>query len=131
MNCLFFTQLVSIIFNSNVVCSLALILSLTPFVCAQELSGLYGGFLSEQVAFARAALEHILTFYRDPTAPAAGQQATPPSVPPVPVVLVGHSVGGLVARALALDDSRAATARVRLVVTLGTPNRAPGVHTIL
>lgn len=87
---------------------------------------MYGGFLSEQVGFARAALEHILTLYRESGSGAAAAGARAPNRP---VVLVGHSVGGLVARALALDVSRAASAsaRVRLVVTLGTPNRAPGV----
>uniref|UniRef100_A0A3Q2YIB2 GPI inositol-deacylase n=1 Tax=Hippocampus comes TaxID=109280 RepID=A0A3Q2YIB2_HIPCM len=75
----------------------------------EELVALYGGSLRRQTLFLHESIKAILKLYK---------------TPPQSVVLVGHSMGGLVARALfTLPNFNASL--VRLIITQATPHLAP------
>ncbi|XP_004342672.1 hypothetical protein CAOG_08071 [Capsaspora owczarzaki ATCC 30864] len=74
----------------------------------EELSGLTGSVIPGQVAFAFQAIQHL----RQQAATRAG-----------PIVLVGHSMGGVVARLL-LEQHPELVPHVALVVTLATPQHS-------
>ena len=81
----------------------------------EEFSALYGGTLHDQAEFVRKSIQDILSLYE-------GQKQ-----PPKSVVLVGHSVGGLVAKALFLDPNFDHST-VNIIITLATPHSAPVVN---
>jgi len=81
----------------------------------EEFSALYGGTLQDQAEFVRKSIQDILSLYQ-------GQKQAPTSV-----VLVGHSVGGLVAKALFLDQNFDHST-VNIIITLATPHSAPVVN---
>ena len=58
----------------------------------EELSAIYGGVLDDQSSFTALAVQKILQLYSDSKA----KRGTPPSS----VVLIGHSIGGVVAKAV-------------------------------
>eukprot|EP00095_Tigriopus_kingsejongensis_P011682 maker-scaffold59_size442576-snap-gene-3.32 protein:Tk11682 transcript:maker-scaffold59_size442576-snap-gene-3.32-mRNA-1 annotation:"gpi inositol-deacylase" len=74
----------------------------------EEFSAIYGGTLQAQSAFVAQSIQHILGLYR-------GQVHAPSSV-----VLVGHSIGGLVAQSLFVRPQFDKTT-VRAIITLATP----------
>ncbi|KAF9424109.1 hypothetical protein HW555_000818 [Spodoptera exigua] len=83
----------------------------------EELSGLYGGVLQSQTKFAAACITKILSLYK-------GNRYTK-SVP-TSVILIGHSMGGLIAkRLLAYPSTFNATS---LAITLAAPLEAPVVN---
>ena len=76
----------------------------------EDFSGLYGGVLMGQVHFVHSCLKHIVKMY--------GKKKS------TPVILIGHSMGGMIARALfTLDNFRSKF--VSIIITLGTPHVAP------
>ncbi|XP_019727635.1 GPI inositol-deacylase isoform X2 [Hippocampus comes] len=78
----------------------------------EELVALYGGSLRRQTLFLHESIKAILKLYKHL------------KTPPQSVVLVGHSMGGLVARALfTLPNFNASL--VRLIITQATPHLAP------
>ncbi|XP_077980433.1 GPI inositol-deacylase-like [Glandiceps talaboti] len=80
-----------------------------------EFSGLYGGILDGQTEYVHHCLKHILTLYKLS------------KTPPKSVVLVGHSMGGIIARALfTLPDFNPAL--VHTIVTQATPHMAPVIE---
>uniref|UniRef100_A0A2C9LNI1 GPI inositol-deacylase n=1 Tax=Biomphalaria glabrata TaxID=6526 RepID=A0A2C9LNI1_BIOGL len=76
----------------------------------EELSGLYGGVLLKQTEFVNICLKKILSLYK--------------LTQPTSVILVGHSMGGLIARALftlpGFDHSL-----VNTIITQATPHQRP------
>jgi len=72
----------------------------------EEYAALYGGYLEQQAEFAGAAMKRIISLY-----------PTTSLNPPSKVVLIGHSMGGLLAKAKMLSGSD-----VSLVLTLATPH---------
>ncbi|KAG7467475.1 hypothetical protein MATL_G00154330 [Megalops atlanticus] len=78
----------------------------------EELVALYGGSLRRQTHFLHESIKAILRLYKD--------QASPPRS----VVLVGHSMGGVVARAL-FTLPRFNPQLVSLIVTQASPHLAP------
>ena len=58
----------------------------------EELSAVYGGVLDDQSSFTALAVSKILTLYAD----SKSSRGAPPSS----VVLIGHSIGGVVAKAV-------------------------------
>ncbi|XP_062312383.1 GPI inositol-deacylase [Osmerus eperlanus] len=78
----------------------------------EELVALYGGSLRRQTLFLHESIKAILRLYKHREAP------------PRSVVLVGHSMGGVVARAL-FTLPRFSPALVSLILTLASPHQAP------
>uniref|UniRef100_A0A803Y235 GPI inositol-deacylase n=1 Tax=Meleagris gallopavo TaxID=9103 RepID=A0A803Y235_MELGA len=78
----------------------------------EELVALYGGTLQQQTKFVHECLKVILRLYR-------GQEFAPTSV-----AIVGHSMGGLVARAL-LTLKNFKPELINLLITQATPHVAP------
>ncbi|XP_015723139.1 GPI inositol-deacylase isoform X1 [Coturnix japonica] len=78
----------------------------------EELVALYGGTLQRQTKFVHECLKVILKLYR-------GQEFAPTSV-----AIVGHSMGGLVARAL-LTLRNFKPELINLLITQATPHVAP------
>lgn len=81
---------------------------------AESLSGIAGGVLEEQAFFVRLCISRIFKLYSNT------------KYPPKSVVLIGHSMGGLLARAQfamsGFDSSQAHT-----IITLGSPHQHPVV----
>ncbi|KAM4609266.1 GPI inositol-deacylase [Polymixia lowei] len=78
----------------------------------EELVALYGGSLRRQTHFLHESIKAILRLYKDA------------EVPPRSVVLVGHSMGGVVARAL-FTLPRFSSHLVSLIITQASPHLAP------
>ncbi|XP_075790358.1 GPI inositol-deacylase isoform X1 [Pelodiscus sinensis] len=78
----------------------------------EELVALYGGSLQRQTRFVHECIKVILKLYKD-------QEYAPKSV-----VIVGHSMGGLVARAL-LTLKNFKPELINLLITQATPHVAP------
>jgi len=77
----------------------------------EELSGLYGGTLEQQTQFVCHCIRRILALYTK-------QQA-----PPTSVVLVGHSMGGLLAKAVFTQpELLPGPAAVRVIISLAAPH---------
>ncbi|OWF52730.1 GPI inositol-deacylase-like [Mizuhopecten yessoensis] len=78
----------------------------------EEMMGLYGGTLQDQTEFVHLCMTKILTLY--------GEAPNPPSS----VILVGHSMGGIIARALfTLPDFDPSL--VSTIITQATPHQGP------
>ncbi|XP_014678246.1 PREDICTED: GPI inositol-deacylase-like isoform X2 [Priapulus caudatus] len=78
----------------------------------EELSGLYGGVLKDQTKFVQQCIKHILALYAWKSAP------------PTSVILVGHSMGGLIPRALFTLPSFNPQ-HVDVIITIATPHQEP------
>ncbi|XP_006878803.1 PREDICTED: GPI inositol-deacylase [Elephantulus edwardii] len=78
----------------------------------EELVALYGGSLQKQTKFVHECIKTILKLYK-------GQEFAPKSV-----VIIGHSMGGLVARAL-LTLKNFKQDLINLLITQATPHVAP------
>nr|XP_020462155.1 GPI inositol-deacylase [Monopterus albus] len=78
----------------------------------EELVALYGGSLVQQTHFLHESIKAILRLYKHL------------KTPPQSVVLVGHSMGGVVARAL-FTLPRFNTSLVSLIITQASPHLAP------
>lgn len=70
-----------------------------------------------EMEFVKAVLKQVISLYNSNNAS-------------TPVVLVGHSMGGVLARALVGDTNEAASAAIRVLVTMCSPWRAPGTSII-
>ncbi|KAL4704963.1 hypothetical protein ACJJTC_013420 [Scirpophaga incertulas] len=84
----------------------------------EELSGLYGGVLDHQTKFAAACISKILNLYKS--------NKYTKSIPSS-VILIGHSMGGLIAKRLMAYPSTLNTTSV--TITLAAPLQAPVVNT--
>lgn len=78
----------------------------------ESLSGLFGGVLYEQTEFIRLCVTRILWLYKKN------------ENPPTSVILVGHSMGGLIARGL-FTLPKFDLSVVHTIITFGTPHRHP------
>lgn len=78
----------------------------------ESLSGLFGGVLYEQTEFIKICVTRILWLYKKI------------ENPPTSVVLVGHSMGGLIARGL-FTLPKFDPSVVRTIITFGTPHHHP------
>nr|XP_027238269.1 GPI inositol-deacylase-like [Penaeus vannamei]XP_027238270.1 GPI inositol-deacylase-like [Penaeus vannamei]XP_027238271.1 GPI inositol-deacylase-like [Penaeus vannamei] len=82
----------------------------------EELGALYGPVLERQTEFVTFAIQHILKLYEDsPRKPKS-------------VVLIGHSMGGMVARAAHVTKNISATT-APLIITQATPHTRPVIVT--
>ncbi|GCB65902.1 GPI inositol-deacylase isoform X2 [Scyliorhinus torazame] len=78
----------------------------------EELVALYGGSLERQTTFVHACIKVILKLYKDQ------------KVAPCSVAIVGHSMGGIIARALFTLPNFKPTL-ISLIITQATPHVAP------
>ncbi|XP_052740359.1 GPI inositol-deacylase isoform X2 [Bicyclus anynana] len=83
----------------------------------EELSGLYGGVLDSQTQFASACIKKILSLYKN--------NKYTKSVP-TSIILIGHSMGGLIAKRLLAYPSTINVTSV--AITLAAPLEAPVVN---
>ncbi|CAK1547233.1 unnamed protein product [Leptosia nina] len=83
----------------------------------EELSGLFGGVLQSQTEFAAACVHKILSLYKN--------HKYTKSVP-TSVILIGHSMGGLVAKRLLAYPST--INKTNIAITLATPLEAPIIN---
>ncbi|ESP03848.1 hypothetical protein LOTGIDRAFT_110439 [Lottia gigantea] len=81
----------------------------------EEFSGLYGGVLKDQTEFVNECIKKILSFYKSSKSP------------PSSVILVGHSMGGVIARAL-FTLSEFNINHVNTIITQSTPHQSPGMY---
>ncbi|XP_026469702.1 GPI inositol-deacylase-like [Ctenocephalides felis] len=77
----------------------------------EEYSGLFGGVLEAQSLFVNHSIHTILNLYDKNTAH------------PKSIVLIGHSIGGLIAQHVVTIDEN--SQRVNTIITLATPNKKP------
>ncbi|PNF36371.1 GPI inositol-deacylase, partial [Cryptotermes secundus] len=78
----------------------------------EEYSALFGGVLKDQREFVHHCLHRILELYRNN------------ANKPTSVILIGHSMGGMVAKGLFLDPNFDKNL-VNIIITLVTPHRSP------
>lgn len=78
----------------------------------EDLSGLYGGVLKQEVDFVYKCILHIAQMYRK-------SHSSPQSI-----ILIGHSMGGMIARAL-FAMKHLPSKLVSVILTLGTPHKEP------
>lgn len=83
----------------------------------EELSGLYGGVLQTQTQFAAASISKILSLYKS--------NRYTKSVP-TSVILIGHSMGGIIAKRLLAYPSTINSTNI--AITLATPIEAPVIN---
>ncbi|CAH2238309.1 jg17468 [Pararge aegeria aegeria] len=83
----------------------------------EELSGFYGGVLDTQTEFASACVSKILSLYR---------KINNPKTVPSSVILIGHSMGGLIAKRLLAYPSTINLTNI--AITLAAPLEAPVVN---
>ena len=92
----------------------------------EELSGLHGQTLLEQAEFLNDVIHYLLhEFYPQRVTIDGGSQRRPSTLPlPTSIILIGHSMGGFVSRALfTLPNYR--NQSVQMVFTLATPHLRP------
>ncbi|KAK3835890.1 MAG: PGAP1-like protein-domain-containing protein [Linnemannia elongata] len=86
----------------------------------EEFSALHGHSLLEQAQFLNDAIAYILSLYQD-------ERHSDPSLPrPTSVLIVGHSMGGIVARSL-FTMSNYQPGSVNTILTAATPHMMPPV----
>jgi hypothetical protein len=94
----------------------------------EELSAFHGALLEDQTAFAARVVEHVASMYASYDAGTDASEYTPTKSrkepEPTHVVLLGHSMGGLVARGALLDDAlqKQKSSLAVSLVTLASPH---------
>ncbi|XP_014242271.1 GPI inositol-deacylase isoform X2 [Cimex lectularius] len=74
----------------------------------EDLNALFGGFLEEQTKFVKICMSRILSLYREESQPSS-------------IVLIGHSIGGVIAKGLFLEPGFDPSL-VKIIITLATPH---------
>lgn len=88
----------------------------------EDLSAFHGQTLIDQAEYVNEAIAYILSLYHDPVRGRRGGKHLPD---PSSVILIGHSMGGIVARTV-LVTSKYQAGSVNTIITMSTPHsRAP------
>lgn len=88
----------------------------------EDMAAFHGQTLLDQAEYVNDALAYILSLYHDPR-----RQGRDPNLPdPMSVILVGHSMGGIVARTV-LTMENYQTNSVNTIITMSTPHARPPV----
>ncbi|EEP81498.1 conserved hypothetical protein [Uncinocarpus reesii 1704] len=88
----------------------------------EDMAAFHGQTLLDQAEYVNDALAYILSLYHDPRRPGRD-----PDLPdPTSVILIGHSMGGIVARTV-LTMSNYQTNSVNTIITMSTPHARPPV----
>lgn len=85
----------------------------------EEMSALYGSVLQDQSRFTQKCISEILKLYKADLPSEQDPEAT--ALPPSSVLILGHSVGGLVAKSLFLNP-KFESQSVNTIITLATPH---------
>ncbi|EFW17609.1 GPI inositol-deacylase [Coccidioides posadasii str. Silveira] len=88
----------------------------------EDMAAFHGQTLLDQAEYVNDALAYILSLYHDPRRP--GRDLNLPD--PTSVILIGHSMGGIVARTV-LTMSNYQTNSVNTIITMSTPHARPPV----
>lgn len=88
----------------------------------EDLAAFHGQTVVDQAEYVNEAIAYILALYHDPNRAARDSSLPDPSS----VILLGHSMGGVVARA-ALVDHKYQTNSVNTIITMSTPHARPPV----
>ncbi|PGH15389.1 hypothetical protein AJ80_05573 [Polytolypa hystricis UAMH7299] len=88
----------------------------------EDMAAFHGQTLLDQAEYVNEALSYILSLYHDPRRPGRD-----PNLPdPTSVILIGHSMGGIVARTV-LTMSNYQANSVNTIITMSTPHARPPV----
>ena len=91
----------------------------------EDLSAFHGQTLIDQAEYVNEAIAYILSLYHDPVSGRRGGHAS--NLPdPSSVILVGHSMGGIVARTVLVTSKYQANS-VNTIITMSTPHARPPV----
>lgn len=88
----------------------------------EDMAAFHGQTLLDQAEYVNEALAYILSLYHDPTRPGRDLNLPDPSS----VILIGHSMGGIVARTV-LTMSNYQANSVNTIITMSTPHARPPV----
>ncbi|EEH42269.1 GPI inositol-deacylase [Paracoccidioides brasiliensis Pb18] len=88
----------------------------------EDMAAFHGQTLLDQAEYVNEALAYILSLYHDPKRPGRDQNLPDPSS----VILIGHSMGGIVARTV-LTMSNYQANSVNTIITMSTPHARPPV----
>lgn len=88
----------------------------------EDLAAFHGQTLLDQAEYANEAIAYILSLYTDPK-----RSQRDPSLPdPSSVILIGHSMGGIVARSVLVTPNYQSNS-VNTIITMSTPHARPPV----
>ncbi|RMZ79981.1 hypothetical protein DV738_g2953, partial [Chaetothyriales sp. CBS 135597] len=88
----------------------------------EDLSAFHGQTLVDQAEYVNEAIAYILSLYHDPSRLHRDQRLPDPSS----VILIGHSMGGIVARTVLVTPKYQANS-VNTIITMSTPHARPPV----
>ncbi|RMZ89429.1 hypothetical protein DV736_g3330, partial [Chaetothyriales sp. CBS 134916] len=88
----------------------------------EDLSAFHGQTLVDQAEYVNEAIAYILSLYHDPSRLHRDQSLPDPSS----VILIGHSMGGIVARTVLVTSKYQANS-VNTIITMSTPHARPPV----
>ncbi|PGG96100.1 hypothetical protein AJ79_09726 [Helicocarpus griseus UAMH5409] len=88
----------------------------------EDMAAFHGQTLLDQAEYVNEALAYILSLYHDPKRPGRDPNLPDPSS----VILIGHSMGGIVARTV-LTMSNYQANSVNTIITMSTPHARPPV----
>ncbi|EEH11596.1 GPI inositol-deacylase [Histoplasma capsulatum G186AR] len=88
----------------------------------EDMAAFHGQTLLDQAEYVNEALAYILSLYHDPRRPGRDPNLPDPSS----VILIGHSMGGIVARTV-LTMSNYQANSVNTIITMSTPHARPPV----
>ncbi|RMZ77802.1 hypothetical protein DV737_g4165, partial [Chaetothyriales sp. CBS 132003] len=86
----------------------------------EDLSAFHGQTLVDQAEYVNEAIAYILSLYHDPSRVHRDQRLPDPSS----VILIGHSMGGIVARTVLVTPKYQANS-VNTIITMSTPHARP------
>ena len=88
----------------------------------EDITAFHGQTLLDQAEYLNEAVAYILSLYHDPT----HSRRDPGSPDPTSVILIGHSMGGIVARTMLIMPNYQSNS-INTIITMSTPHARPAV----